>query len=119
MLVIAKESLRGTRIILPELGEIEIPENGELNFEDESVATSLIEGNMGYTSGIVKPVAEDEGSKDENVFTKESLSQLSLEELIELAKTSGLPEAEWEKLSKNTSKPTELMVNYLFKKINA
>lgn len=119
MKIVAEESLRGKTYNLPELGTVEIPADGIIELSDE-VATLLVTSDIGYSFIGQKSKVEDKEDENKSEETNEVTNQfdsLSLNELIELAEASNLPEAEWRKFADNTKNPKLLMIKYLTKKI--
>lgn len=115
--IVAEEKLRGIILNLPEIGKTEIPKDGILEIR-EDVANALVNSKMGYTHEGVDIVKEDSGDvKEASEDPSKALEKLNLDDLIDLAKQSELPESEWLKLSQNTKKARELMIKYLSKNL--
>jgi len=116
MIIIAELELRGKYLNLPDIGKTLIPEDGNLEIEDY-LGEKLVFSKMGFSL----PKTDEEIAAEQETTTtdvKESLKNLDLDALIEMAKSSELPEKEWLKYSQNEKNAKMLMINYLSKKIN-
>lgn len=115
------------RLILPELGETTIPDDGVVEVSEDT-ARALVESHIGWSYEGVENVIQDtesvmasdsepsaELSEKELIF--QQLEQLSLDELVTFAREQEMPEKDWAKFAKNESKPKELMIGYLKKKL--
>lgn len=129
--VICKDrTLYGSKINLPISGEVAISEEGEVELSEE-VAEMLTEGSPSWSLKVAKvkevvktkPEVEDEAStqaedeveeeeEDLTAEIKESLNKLTLQELVEMAKTAKYPAEDYKKYKTNK----KLMVAFLVKK---
>jgi len=117
MKIVAKEIFKGTKLNLPSLGEVEIPQDGILDIEDE-LAKIFVEGNIGFEyfskdKKVETVVTSEEAETTEEAVEDDGLDSLELNDLIDLAIKSNLPENKWKKFSENTKNPKDLMVKYL------
>lgn len=117
---------KGGKIVLPMAGEVEVSEDGIILVEQE-VADFMVEnGGGGYklhTEEVAEKKADkkadkksdvapkEESTADEKAEMKANLESLELEDLVQLAKDSGIEEEKYKKFLK--SKP--LMVSFLVK----
>lgn len=69
-------------------------------------------------SGDDTGTGNEGGSSDDNKISEEDLKKLKIEELVELAKGSELPEAEYRLFLENKKTAKGLMVKYLSKKLS-
>lgn len=120
---------KGSKIVLPMVGEVEVSEDGIILVEQE-VADFMVENGGGGYILHAEEAAEKKADKkaekkadkkadvtptddstDEKAEMKANLESLELEDLVQMAKESGIAESEFKKFLK--SKP--LMVNFLVK----
>lgn len=123
---IINKNFANRELNFPVVGLQSIDSEGIVEITDENVAESIIASEMGWSNVDAKKEieankkSEDDEESEEQKQIKEainSLQNLPLETLVEMAKTSGYPEIEWEKLSKNAKSADKLMIGYLSKKI--
>ncbi len=104
---LAKHRVNQT-ITLPEgLGDVTFDGNCEAEV-DEAVATSISKMDIGIEVVSIKKSSEE---NDEDDYTEESLSKMSVKELKEVCKNASLPEEEYKKLNKTD------LVTYILEKI--
>lgn len=101
----------GQKLILPEVGEVQLDNNGVVEVE-ENIAEALIspEGSLWATvenEEDVEVVDTDE--------VKAQFEAMTLAELVEYAKEAEIPAADYEKFSKNK----KLMVTFLVKRASS
>ena len=119
----------GRTIILPEVGETAIPENGIIEVSDGlGKMLTKMSGNWNQvdndsnktsktdeTKKIVKKVAKEvEVDEEDSLKLKEILKTMTIADMTAVAKKCSLPADEIEKYSKNKM----LLTNYLVRKLD-
>jgi CO dehydrogenase/acetyl-CoA synthase beta subunit len=128
-IVCLDKAFYGKKLILPTIGETEIPEDGIIEVE-EAIAKILTEGSSDWDlqgdKKKVKKVAvveeeeddeeeeedEEEDGLEGDEAIKSQLEQLELKDLVAMAEKAEYPASEIKSIKKNK----KLMVNYLLKK---
>ena len=109
-----KTSLLNTKLIVPVDGLVSIDKNGELEVSDKCANILLNYPNDWISDeGIAKVEEQVPDLTEEKVVA--GIKNMSLSEMIALAKTCDYPEEEWKKFQKNG----KLFGAYLIKKFNS
>jgi hypothetical protein len=103
------KALFGKAVNLPVDGKVKISESGELEVSQEA-AELLVNGSSHYYYSVsaaeeiedeeIEDIEEDNEDEDieEDIFTVESLMELSLKDMKDMAKSAGYPGAEYVKI---------------------
>lgn len=102
------------KVNLPDIGTIEVPSDGKIQIESDELADIIVSNNPDFS--FENQVVVNGGKVDED-DEKIDYEAMTIDELVEVIKAAGLPEAEWEKLSKNEKNPKGLLINYIKKKL--
>lgn len=100
---IVQRALAGQKVNLPEVGEVEVGLDGSVE-----VSESLAEQMTQLGSGWVLKNEADEADE-----LKARLDSMTLEQMIELAKSAGIPEEDYKKVRVNLT----LMKRFLAKRL--